>query len=186
MYSAIILLYVGMELSMSNWSSEFFVVRLGVAEGTGAFMVAVLWIGLFVGRIGLSMFYHGTRQEVVLLVLNIASAVFILLMLFSKSLAASAVLVFLVGLGLSGVYPLVMSLVGKGSRSTVAVGIVSTAGGIGSFSFPYILAFIADFAGLYRAFFLCVAVAGVTVVLNILVISLIRRTSGVNSGHQIP
>jgi fucose permease len=179
MYSAIILLYVGIELSMSNWSSEFFVVHLGAAEGTGAFMVAVLWIGLFIGRLGLSMFYHGTRQEVVLFVLNLASTVFILLMLFSTSLAASAVLVFLVGLGLSGVYPLVMSLVGKGSRSTVAVGIVTTAGGIGSFTFPYILAFIADSAGLYRAFFLCAAVAGVTVVLNMLVISLIRKTRGV-------
>ncbi len=176
MFSMLMLLYVGMELSMSNWSAEFFVIRLGVAEGTGAFMVAILWFGLFIGRLGLSMFYHGTRQEMVLLILNMASAVFILLMLFSKSLAVSAVLVFLVGLGLSGVYPLVMTLVGKGTRSTVAVGIVSTAGGIGSFSFPFILAYIADAAGLHRAFFLCFAVAGVTVVLNAIIVSLIRRT----------
>lgn len=175
MYSVLILLYVGLELSISNWSAEFFVVRLGTAEGTGAFMVAILWIGLFIGRFGLSVFYHGTRQEVVLLILNIGSAVFILLMLLSKSLEVSAVLVFLVGLGLSGVYPLIMSLVGKGSHSTVAVGIVSTAGGIGSFSFPFILAYIADAAGLHKALFLCFAVAVVTIILNIVVVALLSN-----------
>ncbi len=175
MYSALILLYVGIELSMSNWSAEFFVVRLGTAEGTGAFMVALLWVGLFAGRIGLSLFYHGTRQEVVLFVLTSASALLILLMLFSESPAASAILMFLVGLGLSGIYPLVMTLVGKGSRSTVAVGIVTTAGGVGSLSFPYILALIADTAGLYRAFFLCFAVAGITAGLTFAVILLIRK-----------
>lgn len=177
MYSVLILLYVGMELSMSNWSAEFFVVRLGAVDGTGAFMVALLWIGLFVGRLGLSMFYHGTRQDLVLLVLNIASALFILLLLLSGSLPVSAVLIFLVGLGLSGVYPLIMSLVGKGSHSTVAVGIVTTAGGIGSFSFPFLLSFIADIAGIHRAFFLCFFVAGVAVLINALVILLIRRHS---------
>jgi FHS family glucose/mannose:H+ symporter-like MFS transporter len=174
-YAILILLYVGIELSMSNWSAEFFVIRLGATEGAGAFMVAVLWIGLFMGRICLSLFYHGTKQEVVLLVLNIASAVFILLMIVSRSLPVSAILVFFLGLGLSGVYPLIMTLVGKGTHSTVAVGVVSTAGGVGSFSFPYILAFIADFAGIHKAFFLCFAVAVAALLFNIAAISLIRK-----------
>ena len=171
LYFAVILLYVGVELIMSNWSAEFFVTRLGSASSTAAFMVAILWVGLFVGRLGLSFFYHGTRQEVVLLVLNVASTSFLLLMLLSKSLVASSILVFLIGVGLSGVYPLVMSLVGKRSQSTVAVGIVSTGGGIGSFCFPFILAFIADRVGLYRAFYFCFFVGVAMVIFTVAVVS---------------
>jgi len=164
-YFTMILLYVGVELSMTNWSAEFFVIRLGTAEGAGAMMVALLWIGMFAGRLGLSFFYHGTRQETVLLLLNGISACFLLLMLVSTSRIVSAVFVFCIGVGLSGVYPLVMSLVGKQSRSSVAVGVVSKGGGVGSFSFPFILAFIADRIGLYRAFYFCLFVAVIMLIL---------------------
>ena len=179
MYFAVILLYVGIELSMSNWSAEFFVTHLGASGSTAAFMVAILWIGLFVGRLGLSFFYHGTRQELVLLVLNIASASFLFLMLLSKSVLVSSILIFLIGVGLSGVYPLVMSLVGKGSRSTVAVGIVSTGGGIGSFSFPFFLSLIADRVGLYRAFFFCLAVGALMVIFSVAIITHLKKHNAV-------
>lgn len=174
LYVFIILLYVGIELSMSNWSAEFFVTHLGSTSRYGALMVAALWVGLFVGRIALSFFYHGTRQEIVLLWQSLVSACFILLLLLSNSQALSTVIVFFVGIGLSGVYPLVMSLVGKSSQSTVAVGFVSTGGGIGSFSFPFILALIADSVGLHRAFYFCFGVA-IAMVLLTLVVVFLRR-----------
>ena len=173
-YTILILLYVGVELSMSNWSAEFFVTRLDSTSEAGALMVAVLWLGLFVGRIGLSVFYHGKRQELVLLALNIASTSFILLMLLSHSVVASSIFVFLIGIGLSGVYPLVMSLVGKATDSTVAVGMVSTGGGIGSFSFPFILAYLADRTGLYQAFYFCFFVGAAMVLLNLIVAVMFR------------
>ena len=187
LYIAIILLYVGVELSMSNWSAEYFVTHLGSSSGTGALMVAVLWIGLFVGRMGLSLFYHGTRQELVLLYLTAASSGFILLLLLSSSIVASVIWVFLIGVGLSGVYPLVMSLVGKSSQSTVAVGLVSTGGGIGSFSFPFILALIADSAGLHRAFYYCLGVAVLMTIVTALVV-LIRKlqTAPSSRGPRVP
>ena len=65
-----------------------------------------------------------------------------------------------------------MSLVGKKSQSTVAVGIVSTAGGLGSFSFPFILAAIADRTGLYLAFYFCLAVGAVMVILTAVIVAL--------------
>ena len=181
MYVLMILLYVGIELSMSNWSAEYFVARLESSESVGAMMVAVLWIGLFVGRLGLSFFYHGTRQELVLLALNAASAFFLFCMLLSSSLVASTLYVFLIGIGLSGVYPLVMSLVGKSSQSTVAVGLVSTGGGIGSFSFPFILAFIADRLGIHRAFYFCLFVGVAMVLLTGVVYLQLKRTRVVPS-----
>ena len=184
MYTTVILLYVGVELSMSNWSAEFFVTHLGSASGTAALMVAILWLGLFVGRVGLSFFYHGTRQEMVLLALNAASTFFLLLMLLSRSFVASSIFVFLIGVGLSGVYPLVMSLVGKGTQSTVAVGIVSTGGGVGSFAFPFIMAFIADRVGLHRAFYFCLFVGVAIVLLNLIVLALLRTRKNSPNAHS--
>jgi len=160
LYALAILLYVGVELSISNWSPELFVRAMGASPRQGASVVALLWAGLLVGRLGISWLYRGSRQEVPLLLLTLGTTLFLSLLLLSRSVGAGMVAVVLLGLGLSGTYPLVMTLVGKSFQSAAAVGIVTTAGGIGSFSFPFALAWIADRWSLRAGFVFCLVVAG--------------------------
>jgi MFS family permease len=59
---------------------------------------------------------------------------------------------FLTGLSFSGIYPMVVSLVGVWFQgSTTAVGICSTAGGVGLLVFPLAIAALAQTWGLDRA-----------------------------------
>lgn len=162
-----IFLYVGIELGMSNWSAEFFVDHLGTSSRIGAAMVALLWAGLLIGRVSISFFYKGKKQEILLVFLSILSGISLLLLLLSTNIVLSIISVFSMGLGLSGAYPLTMTLVGKNTKSTVAIGYVTTGGGLGSFSFPFILAYIADRTSLHNAFFFFLAVNAAMVLILI-------------------
>ncbi len=161
LYASAILVYVGIELSVSNWSPLLFVRTLGASAEQGASVLAVLWTGLLAGRLGVSFLYRGSRQQRPLLLLAAATVVFLAALLAAPSVPTALAAVLLLGLGLSGIYPLVMTMVGKMFASPAAVGIVTTAGGIGSFSFPFALAWIGDRWGLRNGFFFVLAVSGV-------------------------
>ena len=138
-------------------------------------MASVFWLGILLGRIGLSIGYRGNRQERILLVLSMASSVMLLLTVLSKGLYLSAVLVLLTGIAHSGVYPLIMAIVGQHFRDGVSVGIVATGGGIGAFTFPFAIALFAEQIGLRTAFLFCVGVNAVLAVAAVLILASIKR-----------
>ncbi len=152
LFTLALLLYVGSEIGVSNWISEYFVKVLGAADSAAALSVSLFWIGILVGRLLISFFYKGGRQERVMLALSLFNAASLGLMVASRSAAAAAVFVFFTGLGCSGIYPLVMALVGKYYRSGIAVGTASTGGGVGSFTFPFLLAVLSQTLGLRGGF----------------------------------
>lgn len=173
-----IFMYVGIELSLSNWSAEYFVDHLGAPSRIGAVMVAVLWAGLLIGRVSISLLYKGKRQELLLVFLALLSGASLTVFLFSSNIVLSGFFIFFAGLGLSGAYPLVMTLVGKNTKNSVAIGYVSTGGGIGSFSFPFILAYIADKTSLHSAFFFCLAVNAAMIIILIGIARQLRKRRG--------
>jgi fucose permease len=145
-------LYVGVELSMSNWIAEYFVKFRDAGPAAAALMVSVYWLGLLAGRLGLSFFYKGKRQEYMLVLLAATSVIWFaaVVVLPLPPLAVGAA--FLTGLSFSGIYPMVVSLVGVWFQgSTTAVGICSTAGGVGLLVFPLAIAALAQTWGLDRA-----------------------------------
>ena len=176
LFTAVIILYVGSELGVTNWASEYFVRILGAPASTAAFAVSALWIGLLAGRSLLSLAYHGTRQEIVLLVLSLVCAGCLLGFLAVRGSAAGLAIVFVLGMGYSGIYPLIMTLTGRAFKSSAAVGIVTTGAGLGSFSFPFLLAGIAERFGLRTGFLmLAVLPLGIAVVAVVLTRWLPRR-----------
>lgn len=164
LYALTLLLYVGVELSMSSWSPELLVRELGASAGAGASAVAFLWAGLLVGRLGISWLYRGSRQHVPVLILALASVLFVALLLLARSPLVALAILLSLGLGFSGIYPLIMTIVGKTFPSPSAIGFAATAGGVGSFVFPFALAGIADRWGLRFGFVLCLAASAALVV----------------------
>ncbi|MBE3130794.1 MAG: MFS transporter, partial [Acidobacteria bacterium] len=176
LFTAVIILYVGSELGVTNWASEYFVRILGAPASTAAFAVSALWIGLLAGRSLLSLAYHGTRQEIVLLVLSLVCAGCLLGFLAVSGSAAGLAIVIVLGMGYSGIYPLIMTLTGRAFKSSAAVGIVTTGAGLGSFSFPFLLAGIAERLGLRTGFLmLAVLPLGIAVIAVILIRRLPRN-----------
>jgi fucose permease len=169
-----LLLYVGAELGVSTWTAEFFVKVRGATPAAGAFALSLFWIGLLVGRFTLSVAYKGSRQEYIILWLSILSAAGLGLVLLATSTWATAAAVFLTGLGFSGIYPLSVAIVGRYHRSGVAVGAVTTGGGVGSFTFPFLMAVLAQTIGIRGGFWFYL---GLTVVLIGLAAAIIRMTN---------
>jgi fucose permease len=165
----ILLLYVGSEFGVSNWISEYFVKVLQSSVATGAFMVSILWIGIFAGRFFISAIRWGLGQELILLFLTSSCTIFLLFAILNKNAVSVAVFTFFTGLGYSGIYPVVMAMVGKNYKNGVAVGFASTGGGIGSFSFPFVTAIIADAIGLRRGFIFFVFLNALMIGLSLVV-----------------
>jgi fucose permease len=172
-----IIFYVGSELGANNWVAEYFVRVLGAPASTASFAVSALWIGMLVGRLLLSALRNQGRQEILLLALSLFCIAALTGFLSLRGILPAMAVVFALGLGYSGIYPLIMTLAGSVFRSSAAVGMVGTAAGIGSFSFPYLLAMLAQAAGLRAGFLLLGALPLGIAVVSLLLIRL-RRAVG--------
>jgi len=149
----VLFLYVGTELGTSLWVAEYYVKFFGTSASTGAYMVSIFWIGLFIGRLGLSG-YRGQRQaEFILILASICTLALTFAILMSGPWLAGMGF-FVSGLGFSAIYPLVIALVGKYFKSGqgAAIGFVATGGGVGAFAFPFFMAAISDRFGIQRGF----------------------------------
>ncbi len=154
-------LYLGVELGVSNWVAEYFVVVFAYAPEASAMLVSLFWLGVLVGRFGVPLLYKGARPEAALVGLSaLATASIALLMLLGYAPASAITadlgrgLLFLAGLGCSIYYPTVMTLVGEcfPRAQSQVVGFAATGGGIGSFVFPFLMSSIAQNWGIRAGF----------------------------------
>lgn len=179
----ILLIYVGSELGVSNWVSEYYVKFFHSSANVGALMVSIFWIGLLTGRLGTSIIYHGSRPEAVALVLASTCTIALIFALMMKTPIIAGIGFCIAGLGYSAIYPLIMALVGRHFTSAqgAAVGFAATGGGVGSFVFPFIMAVISNTFGIRKGFFFYIALNILMVVFILVIINytgkLIKRDS---------
>jgi fucose permease len=163
------LFLVGSEIGATIWMAEYFVRILVVPASIAAFSISALWIGILVGRTLISAFWHKKRQEMLIFILALLCVGSLLAILCIRSTLPAMAIVFLLGLGFSGIYPLIMSLTGMTFHSSTAVGMMMTFTGIGSFSFPFLLAGVAERLGLRSGFLLLAALPlGIAIISAIL------------------
>jgi fucose permease len=171
----LLFLYVGIEFATSNWISEYFVSVLKSSIQIGSYMVSVFWLGILAGRLFFSAINQDKGQEKILQTIIIFSGLSILLIILSNFIWLSIIAVFMIGLGYSAVYPIIMSLVGKIFKNPEVLGFISTGGGIGAFLFPFIIAFIGDRAGLRGGFVFLLAICFIMMVLSGIIMVWSRR-----------
>jgi len=172
----ILFLYVGTELGTSAWVAEYYVKILGTSSAVGAFIVSLFWTGLLFGRLSTSFWYKERSLPRLLIFLASLCTIGLLSAISSKNPFFAGFSFFIAGLGYSAVYPVVMALVGQYFQQgqSVAVGFVAMGGGIGSFTFPFLMAFISDHSGLRYGFLFYVSINVLMVGLTIAVTWLIR------------
>ncbi len=147
-------IYVGIEIGVSNWIAEYSIKTLATDSETGAYTVSIYWSGLFVGRIAMAFLYKGKNQFPLLIFSCCLSSIGLILALISENIVWSTGFYFIVGFGLSTIYPVVMVIAGQffGKFSNIAIGIISTGGGVGALVFPLTMAKLADEWGITSAF----------------------------------
>jgi fucose permease len=147
-------LYLGVELGVSNWVAEYFVVVFAYSPEASAMLVSLFWLGVLVGRFGVPLLYKGARPDAALIGLSALATASIALLLLLGYAPASALaadvgrgLLFLAGLGCSIYYPTVMTLVGGCFPQAQ-----SQAVGFASFVFPFLMSSIAQNWGIRAGF----------------------------------
>ena len=173
--TAALLTYVGTEIGVSSWSSEYAVKVLDIAASTAALAVTLYWLGLLAGRLTLSLAYKGSRQEVLMVGLSGLGSVSLVAMLLARSVPAFAVAVFAAGLGSSGIYPLGMSLLGRHFQSGVAVGTAATGGAAGAIAFPFLMAVVSQSVGIRSGFWFYFGMALLLVALSVSLVGMVRH-----------
>ncbi|HTO24149.1 MAG TPA: MFS transporter, partial [Spirochaetia bacterium] len=173
--TAALFTYVGTEIGVSSWSSEYSVRVLDVAASTAALAVSLYWLGMLAGRLTISLAYKGSRQELLMLGLSVFGSLSLAAMLLARSTPAVAVAVFAAGLGSSGFYPLGMSLLGRDFRSTVAVGTAATGGAGGAIAFPFLMAVVSQSVGIRSGFWFYFGMALLLVALSASLVGMVRR-----------
>lgn len=149
-----LLIYVGVEIGISNWISEFFVRVAKGGKGTGSMMVSFFWAGLLAGRVLLPYMLKKMKLTRQLVISGAVLAFSILLILFVRNHIMLAITIGISGLGCALIYPLIMSIVGHHYKKdkSIPLAVISTAGGIGAFAFPFIMSGIAEGFGLVAGF----------------------------------
>jgi len=174
----LIFAYVGIEFGVSNWSAEYAVSVFGVAASRAAVLVSLFWGGLLAGRVLIPFAARRLPLPWQLVGLCLVNALMVVFVALAGSPRTLYVAVFLAGVGSSSIYPLTVTIVGKQlkEQQSVAIGIMSTLGGVGSFSFPYIMAVIAESFDLRAGYVFLAAMGGLLVLLGAAVMLRLRQT----------
>ncbi|MCA1950446.1 MAG: MFS transporter [Treponema sp.] len=174
-----LLLYVGVELGISNWIAEYFVVTYKASPASGSFMVSLFWVGLLAGRFGVPLLYRGNRQGFVLVFMSLLMSLSVILLSALGFAAPNGLtlhlargLAFLAGLGCSIIYPMVVTRIGAAFPDTQseAVAFSTMGGGVGAFAFPFLMAALSSAFGIrlgfasYGLFSLAVVASNITLV----------------------
>jgi fucose permease len=178
--SLILMLYVGIEIGVTQWVAEYCVVTFAAAEDTSATLVSFLWLGMLAGRIGVSVLYRGTRPQRLLASMTLTTAAATAAILLAGSMTGVKAAVFVAGLGLSAVYPVVMTLLGRYVRHAqpLALATASTGGGVGAVIFPLAMGALADLFGIAAGLALSAALTAVMLALVVAMGATVRGQEG--------
>ena len=167
--------YVGIELGVAAWMSEFIVAAIGGSAAEGARLVSLYWVGLCLGRVGVGILHRGTRHAGLVMALASVAVVGLAITVSAGGLGWAAAGAVVTGIGLSALYPLLVSLAGTEypTRRTQAMGLTSASGGLGSMLVPLGISVIAEAFGIRSGMLVYL---GLAVILSALAVALLAMT----------
>lgn len=167
-----LVLGVSIEFCMVFWSADFLETVRGLAKADAAQAVSLFLVGMIVGRlVGSRLVVRFDTRAVVLGSLSIASLGFGVYWLVPGPIAALTGLL-VTGLGVAGLYPLIMALAieAAGPNVTQASARATLASGVAISILPLVLGRVADAVGIASAY----SVVAALLVLTLVIIALAR------------
>ena len=169
--------YVGIELGVAAWMSEFVVAAIGGSVAQGARIVSLYWVGLCLGRVGTGILHRGTGHAAVILALAAVAVVGLTVTVSAGGLGWAAAGAVVTGIGLSALYPLLISLAGSQypTRRSRAMGLTAASGGLGSMLVPLAITVVADAFGIRSGMFVYLGLAVILTAVSAALLSMTRR-----------
>lgn len=170
--------YVGIELGVAAWMSEFIVAAVGGSVAEGARIVSLYWVGLCLGRVGVGILHRGTGHARVILTLAAVGVVGLTITVPAGGLGWAAAGAVVTGIGLSALYPLLISLAGSEypTRRSQAMGLTAASGGLGSMLVPLAITVVADAFGIRAGMLVYLGLAVILSGLSVALFSMTRTS----------
>jgi fucose permease len=153
-YWAGIVTVVSIEFCMIFWSADYLEIGLGMLKADAAQAVSLFLGGMIIGRFSASrLVQRFTSHQILIGSLSLVAIGFLIYWLAAVPLVGMIGL-FLTGLGVSSLYPLLLSLaIGSAKNSLIrASAFASLASGVAIFTLPLILGRVADAVGIHSAY----------------------------------
>jgi fucose permease len=162
--SALLAVYVGIELGVGSWAFSYLVQGRGLSQSLAGYVVSGYWLGLTVGRFVISPVAARLGAATVSLMyfsLTCITAAALLAWLVPSVAAASAALV-LLGFFLGPVFPTTMAvapLLTSTRLAPTAIGVMNAGSGVGGALLPWLAGAITQGAGIGTLFPFAVTLA---------------------------
>jgi fucose permease len=169
-YWAAIVLAVSVEFCMIFWSADYLENSLGMLKVDAAQAISIFLAAMIVGRLaGSRLVNHFSTHRVIIASILVAGAGFLVFWMTGNAILGLVGL-FVTGLGVASLYPLILSLaIGTANHNTVQASARATlASGTAILTLPLVLGRLADMVGIRQAYGV-VAILLISVLLIILV-----------------
>jgi len=158
-----VILYVGSEIGFSSWAATYIFEVKKASISLSAIFPALLWGGLYVGRLLSGFLVEKVGYVNILIFMNLLSFLSFFMVLLLNNLVFISIGVFLVGLGFATIFPTLQALLIRRVRKGVsfAIGTFTFAASLGSIITNYLVGFIGEKFGLqYGIAFIFMFIAG--------------------------
>jgi len=149
MLTAILMLfYVMSEVTIFSWAPTFFRVEKLFDLYSASLIVSVFWIGILAGRLIISFLSYKFKAGTLLMMLSVISITGLILAIFPLVQKINFIGTGLIGLGFSGIPPLLISSASKifGSEKDLSLTILFVVGITSGSIIPFIISLLANYS----------------------------------------
>jgi fucose permease len=161
LYVLMLFLYVGIETGISSWLVTYLTEVRQVGAADAQTLLSALWLAMISGRLLIYFFGKKAKPSRILLLETAVCGCAVLLLALARQPAPIITAVLLLGLSMAVIYSMVIAnaawLV---TQSTVASGVLMSAGGMGASVMPYLAGLIAERCGIMVGIWALAATAG--------------------------
>ena len=170
LFGLVLFLESGVELTVGGWTTTFFSEELGLAGERALVFLSLYWLGMMLARIALVPILRRRRPVPVLLACIGVAVVGAFLMIGSRGVTFAAAGVFLLGVGFSATFPVILGLVGDryAHLSGTAYSVMFAMALTGGMTLPYFTGVLGARYGLRTSFLIVpAALVGMVALLGV-------------------
>lgn len=172
----IMFMYVGFENTVNGWFVTYLKDTGVMTSALATAMVSVTWIMMMAGRMGTAQLLQNVNKLHIILVSALVDFVAIVLLVNTHTATMAAIIIAVLGLGMSAIYPTTVAAAGPIIEgSTMGLSLLTGISAIGGILVPQIIGILADQVGIAGAMVTVVLTVGIMLALSILAVLRDRR-----------
>lgn len=148
--SGILFFYLCAEATINGWLVKYFIDSRIMTIQYAQMLASLLWVVMLAGRLTCAIVGDRVSKKTLLLATTIGTAIFYLLLLYTRNLVLITIAIMGLGYSMAGIYATTVSTVGSTIKVyPMAMGVLLTIGGVGAIIMPILTGALSDAFGIF-------------------------------------